>query len=85
MTKEELFALMEQIAEEREAARPVVEKLASGEEPIEDIEIPEGWRTAGMVLELCEGSDEICDVHPVHALVLLHMALAICGNHGDSD
>lgn len=77
MTKEELFALMEQIAEEREAARPVVEKLVSGEEPIDDIEIPEGWRTAGMVLELCERADPIGDVDPVRGLALLQVALLV--------
>src|SRR5881397_4422373 len=46
-TKEQLFEVMEQIAAEREAARPIVENLLSSGEPVDDIEIPGAWRTAG--------------------------------------
>jgi hypothetical protein len=77
MNKEELFAVMEQIAEEREAARPVVEKLIASGEPLEDIEIPEGWRTAGMVLELCEGAYSEDESAPRLSLLLGQLALPI--------
>lgn len=76
MTKEELFALMEQIAEEREAARPVVEKLASGEEPIEDIEIAEGWRTRGFVHELSLAAARISEAQPTRSRLLQQIALS---------
>src|SRR5436190_4810726 len=69
-TKEGLFALMEQIAEEREAARPIVERLVTSGEPLEDIETPEGWRTAGMVLELCERATAKNESDPRLSLVL---------------
>src|SRR5436190_361128 len=41
-TREELFAVMEQIAEERECARPIVRELVARGRSIDDIEIPEG-------------------------------------------
>jgi tetratricopeptide (TPR) repeat protein len=76
-TKEGLFALMEQIAEEREAARPIVEQLLASGEPLEDIEIPEGWRTAGMVLELCDIAYSRDETEPLLSLALGHLALVI--------
>jgi tetratricopeptide (TPR) repeat protein len=84
MTKDELFALMEQIAEEREAARPIAEKLASGEEPIDDIEIPEGWRTAGMVLELCERATPLSATDALRAVAMQQFAIAITTGIGSS-
>ena len=76
-TKEGLFALMEQIAEEREAARPIVEQLLASGEPLEDIEIPEGWRTAGMVLELCEAATALSDANPICSLQLQLICISI--------
>jgi len=76
-TKEQLFEVMEQIAAEREAARPIVEKLVTGGEPVDDIEIPDGWRTAGMVVELTEGAANICETNPLRSLPLQQLALAV--------
>src|SRR5262249_27303759 len=76
-TKEGLFALMEQIAEEREAARPIVEQLAASDPPPEDIEIPDEWRTAGMVLELCEKAYSLDEAAPKTSLTLGHLALIL--------
>src|SRR5262249_22905107 len=76
-TKEGLFALMEQIAEEREAARPIVEQLATSDPPPEDIEIPEEWRTAGMVLELCEKANSKNESDPRLSLLLAQIALPV--------
>jgi len=82
-TREGLFAVMEQIAEEREAARPIVEKLVASGEPIDDIEIPEGWRTAGMVMELCDFAFSRLENDPLQSLAFAQLALAIAGNLGD--
>src|ERR1700736_6071641 len=76
-TREQLFAVMEQIAEEREAARPIVRELVSREASIDDIEIPEGWRTAGMVLELCEHAYSRLESQPTDSLSFALLALAI--------
>lgn len=76
-TKEGLFALMEQIAEEREAARPIVEKLIASGEPLEDIEIPEGWRTAGFAIELTNEAESIDESDARRSLSLQHLAYAI--------
>ncbi|HEX9492453.1 MAG TPA: hypothetical protein VGA33_04250, partial [Thermoanaerobaculia bacterium] len=81
-TREGLFAVMEQIAAEREAARPIVEKLVASGEPVEDIEIPEGWRTAGMVMELCDFAFSRLENDPLQSLAFAHVALAIAGNLG---
>jgi tetratricopeptide (TPR) repeat protein len=75
-TKEQLFEVMDQIAAEREAARPIVEKLVSGGEPIDDIEIPEAWRTAGFVHELITAVYRNAERDPVGALLLQQLALA---------
>lgn len=77
MNKEELFELMEQIAGEREEARPVVEQLIASGEPPEDIEIPKEWRTAGMVLELCEGACGKNESEPRISLALSQLGLVI--------
>ena len=76
-TREGLFAVMEQIAAEREAARPIVEKLVASGEPIDDIEIPEGWRTAGMVMELILAAGQFDTSDPSGSLVTLQLANAI--------
>src|SRR5205823_2596964 len=71
------FAVMEQIAEERECARPIVRELVARGRPIDDIEIPEGWRTAGMVLELCEMAFSQNDSQPTESVALGWLALEI--------
>ncbi len=76
-TKEELFAVMEQIAAEREAARPIVQELVASGRPVEDIEIPEGWRTAGMVDELTKAARRIAEADTTRALALAQLALTI--------
>jgi len=79
-TKEGLFALMEQIAAEREAARPIVERLVASGEAIEDIEIPEEWRTAGMVAEVSESAYNLDESQPKLSLALSQIAFAIATN-----
>src|SRR5439155_25893539 len=76
MTREELFEVMEKIAAEREAARPIVAQLIASGEPIEDVEIPEGWRTAGMVMELTAASDVIQEAEPSRSREFAQLALA---------
>ena len=76
-TKEQLFEVMEQIAAEREAARPIVERLVSSGEPVDDIEIPEEWRTAGFVQELTTTAGAMWQSDPVRSLPLLQLAFAI--------
>lgn len=77
-TREQLFAVMEQIAEEREAARPIVEELLT-REPADllDIEIPEEWRTAGFVQELSEAAGRLWQSNPLRSLPLQQIALSI--------
>jgi tetratricopeptide (TPR) repeat protein len=82
-TREGLFAVMEQIAAEREAARPIVEKLVASGEPVDDIEIPQGWRTAGMVMELCDFAFSRLENDPLQSLAFAQLALTIAGNLGD--
>jgi len=82
-TREGLFAVMEQVASEREAARPIVEKLVASGEPVDDIEIPEGWRTAGMVMELCDFAFSRLENDPLQSLAFAQLALAIAGNVGE--
>ena len=48
-TREGLFAVMRQIAVEREAAKPLVAELIAREEWPSDEDIPEQWKTAGFV------------------------------------
>jgi tetratricopeptide (TPR) repeat protein len=76
-TKEGLFAVMEQIAAEREAARPIVEKLVASNEPVDDIEIPEGWRTAGFVLQLILAAGSKLESNPSRTLTLTQLALTV--------
>ncbi|HYS54013.1 MAG TPA: tetratricopeptide repeat protein [Thermoanaerobaculia bacterium] len=77
MNKEQLFAVMEQIAEEREAARPIVRELVASGASVDDIEIPEGWRTAGMVMELCEFAYNHLETEPTKCVSFSLLALAI--------
>src|ERR1700737_1483056 len=69
-TREGLFAVMEQIASEREAAREIVQQLLSSNAPLDDIDIPEGWRTAGMVMELAELAFSGLEADPQQSLSL---------------
>jgi len=77
MNKEELFAVMEQIAEEREAARPIVRELVESGASVDDIEIPEGWRTAGMVMELCEFAYNHLEIDPLRSLSFSLLSLVL--------
>jgi tetratricopeptide (TPR) repeat protein len=54
-----------------------VEELIARGEPLEDIEIPDGWRTAGMVMELCERAFSTLDGKPSSSLTLAEIAFAI--------
>ncbi|HEY8164518.1 MAG TPA: tetratricopeptide repeat protein [Gemmatimonadaceae bacterium] len=75
-TKAGLFALMEQIAQERLAARAVIDQLAT-RESIEDIEIPLEWRTAGFVHELAEYAFSKLESDPLQSLAFAHLGLAV--------
>ena len=83
MNKEQLFAVMEQIAAEREAARPIVRELVASGAPVDDIEIPEGWRTAGMVMELCEFGATMLESDPIRNLSLAQLGLSIMASLRD--
>jgi tetratricopeptide (TPR) repeat protein len=76
-TREQLFAVMERIAEEREIARPIVHELVTRGSSVDDIEIPEGWRTAGMVMELSSSAEAIEEARPSHSLSLQQLGLAL--------
>jgi tetratricopeptide (TPR) repeat protein len=76
-TREALFDVMEQIAEERIAARPIVEKLLSRGEEVWDEEIPESWRTAGFVQELTAAGAGILETDPSRCLNFTQLALAV--------
>ncbi|HEY8180908.1 MAG TPA: hypothetical protein VII32_01620, partial [Thermoanaerobaculia bacterium] len=76
-TREELFAVMEQIAEEREAARPIVRELVESARSVDDIEIPEEWRTAGMVMEIIEFAYGHLEIDPPKCLSFSLLALAL--------
>jgi len=75
-TKEGLFALMEQIAEERLAARAVIDRLATSES-IEDTEIPPEWRTAGFGHELAKYAFSKLESDPLQSLTFAHLGLAV--------
>lgn len=77
-TKEQLFDVMEQIAEEREAAWPVVQELlARKPEELHDIEIEDSWRTAGFVQELSETAARRWQSDPLRSLPLQQLALVL--------
>ncbi len=78
-TREALFEVMEQIAAEREAAKPIVEELAArGAEEVWDGEIPPSWRTAGFVLELAMAAfrEQLGN----QSLTLAQLALAVASS-----
>lgn len=77
-TREQLFEVMEQIAEEREAAWPVVQELlARTPEELQDVEIQESWRTAGFIQELTEAARKIGHSDPSRALVLQQLVAVV--------
>ena len=76
-TREALFDVMEQIAEERIAARPIVEELLSRGDEVWDEEIPESWRTAGFVQELTAAGAAIVETNPKKSLSLAQLALTV--------
>jgi tetratricopeptide (TPR) repeat protein len=75
-TREDLFDVMEQIAEERIAARPLVQNLLSRGDEVWDEEIPESWRTAGFVQEVTAAADGILETDPSRSLSFAQLALA---------
>jgi tetratricopeptide (TPR) repeat protein len=76
-TKEGLFAVMRQVAAEREAAKPMVAELMAREELPWDEEIPEEWRTVGFVEELTKAAAAILEQSPTRCIEHLTMAFAI--------
>jgi tetratricopeptide (TPR) repeat protein len=79
-TRESLFDVMEQIAEERIAARPIVEKLLSRGDDVWDEEIPDSWRTAGFVQELTAAGAAILETDPSRCLNFTQLALAVASS-----
>lgn len=76
-TREGLFAVMTQIAAEREAAKPLVAELLKREEPPWDEDIPEEWKTAGFVEELTKGASASVEQALPRAILLLQFSIAI--------
>jgi len=76
-TSEELFAIMEQIAEERAAATPIVQSVLGRGEEVWEEEIPTSWRTAGFVQELTAAAAGILENDPPRSLSLAQLALAV--------
>jgi tetratricopeptide (TPR) repeat protein len=79
-TREALFDVMEQIAEERIAARPMVQELLSRGNEVWDEEIPESWRTAGFVQELTAAAAAILETDPSRCLNFTQLALAVASS-----
>ncbi|PYQ26750.1 MAG: hypothetical protein DMF57_19000, partial [Acidobacteria bacterium] len=79
-TREALFDVMEQIAEERIAARPIVEELLSRGDEVWDEEIPDSWRTAGFVQELTAAGAAILETDPSRCLNFTQLALAVASS-----
>lgn len=79
-TREALFDVMEQIAEERIAARPIVQELLTRGDEVWDEEIPESWRTAGFVQELTAAGAAILETDPTRCLNFTQLALAVASS-----
>lgn len=79
-TREALFDVMEQIAEERIAARPIVQELLSRGDEVWDEEIPESWRTAGFVQELTAAGAAILETDPSRCFNFTQLALAVASS-----
>ena len=79
-TREALFDVMEQIAEERIAARPIVQELLTRGDDVWDEEIPESWRTAGFVQELTAAGAAILETDPSRCLNFTQLALAVASS-----
>src|SRR2546428_105663 len=62
------------------ASHPIVERLVASGESVEDIEIPEEWRTAGMAVELCEFAFSRLEIQPAQSFSSSKLALAIALN-----
>ena len=72
-----LARLAEQIAAEREAARPFVAKLQESLDAYWDRIVPDDWRTLGMALETIDAADKLLEQNPTQSRELAHFALAI--------
>jgi tetratricopeptide (TPR) repeat protein len=76
-TKEGLFAVMRQVAAEREAAKPMVAELMAREELPWDEEIPEEWRTVGFVEELTKAANALVEKAAPRTLQILQFGLSV--------
>jgi tetratricopeptide (TPR) repeat protein len=79
-TSDDLFAIMEQIAEERAAAKPIVQSVLERGEQVWDEEIPASWRTAGFVQELTAAAAGILESDPPRSLSFAQLALAVASS-----
>jgi hypothetical protein len=79
-TSDDLFAIMEQIAEERAGAKPVVQSVLGRGEEVWDEEIPASWRTAGFVQELTAAAAGILESDPPRSLSFAQLALAVASS-----
>lgn len=78
-TRDGLFAVMRQIAAEREAAKPRVADLLAREELPWDEDIPEEWKTAGFVEELTKAAAGIVEKDPSRCVQLQLLAVVTAG------
>jgi tetratricopeptide (TPR) repeat protein len=76
-TREGLFAVMRQLAKEREEAKPRVEELLSRKELPWDEPIPEEWKTAGFVRELTRAAGSAPENDPPRGAALLQFAFGV--------
>ena len=79
-TSDDLFAVMEQIAEERAVAKPMVQSVLGRGEDVWDEEIPASWRTAGFVQELTAAAAGILESDPPRSLSFAQLALAVASS-----
>src|ERR1700693_3261496 len=68
---------MEQIAEERAAAKSVVQSVLERGEEVWEEEIPASWRTAGFVQEMTAAAVGILESNPPRSLSFAQLALAV--------
>jgi tetratricopeptide (TPR) repeat protein len=73
--KAALVRLAGQLARERAAARDIVDRISAVD--VWDDEIPQAWRTAGVVQELLAAAGRILETDPVRSLSLSQLALVI--------
>lgn len=77
-TREGLFAVMRQIAAEREAAKPLVAELLAREQIPWDEDVPQEWKTIGFVQELTKAAaDGLLNSGPEKHISLLQFTVAV--------